>query len=776
MDFDINTNRFSGFKLLLILIFFDGLFLNAQFVKQYKILHLNAKISINPYQKEVTGIANYKIIMLKDADSIMFDSQGINTRKVQTGCFRSHFRQTNKLLIINKKFKKNKIYKIHIHYRSKPKLAMYFTGWNKGGREQVWTQGQGKDNSHWLPTDSNRNDKFTWQLSINFPKDYRVISNGIFISKQDKIDGTATTVFAQPQPAPAYLIFIGAGKYTEQVIITSNHIQVYNYQYTDRLKNDKTYYKTKEIFDAVEQEIGVPYPWLNYKQIPCRDFLFGGMENVSATSFNGDRYVIDSLDFNDINFINVSAHEMTHQWFGDLVTGKTDYDHWLHEAFATYYARLIDSRIFGKDYTAYKTFLFDRQIIANQKNDTIPLHRPNASSLTYYRKGAKIIEMLRQKLGDENYRKLIKTYFKRFAYKNASTSDFKKLLYDVTGDSLPQFFNIWYEDFRIPRFDLIQRNDSIVINKNSHNLPLDFLVLTDSNQYFLQQANSFKLPDNSAIIKTVIANPGNKKLYDVHFSKPDLWLKNQILSAPDFIDRYKALTQIRNWDFKQKDVVFQQLINRQEYFPIYMEILKQIKTDLNDETHLQMLARLFKKDLKTRQQIAIELDSIPISLKDQYKSLLDDASYFTKQSTLWHYWIQFPAERNEILDKTRNIQGGNDKAFRMVWLSLALLTGTYKPFNNQEFINELIGYSAPRYNMQIRLKSIDMIIQMRLVNAEFIDNLIDAAFHFNWRLHKPARENLKKLYQIPEYKYLINMKLNNLPDEQKSFLEKYLKN
>lgn len=756
-----------------ILFVFNSFLLNAQSVKQYNILHLDADIKINPYQKEVSGIVNYEIVLRKNADSIVFDSQGIQSLKVKTGCFKTGFTQTNKLLIINKKFKKNKVYKIRIWYRVKPKMAMYFTGWDKGGRKQVWTQGQGKDNSHWLPTDSNRNDKFTWKISVNFPKDYRVISNGLFVSKKENKDATATTVYVQPQPAPAYLIFIGAGKYTEQSFITASKFPVYNYQYTDMLKNDKTYYKSKEIFDAVEQEIGVAYPWLNYKQIPCRDFLYGGMENVSATSFNGDRYVIDSLNFNEINFINVSAHEFVHQWFGDLVTGKLNKDHWLHEAFATYYARLIDSRFFGKDYTAYKTYLFDSQIIASQKDDTIPLHRPNASSLTYYRKGAKIVEMLRQELGEENYRKLIKAYFKRFAFKNAGTSDFKKLVYEISGDSLTQFFNIWLEDYRIPKFDLTQRNDSIVFNENSHNLPLDFLIITDNKQFRLQKMSSFKLPGNASI-KTVIANPGNKKLYDIHFSKPDDWLKNQILLAPDFIDRYRGLIQIRNWKDEDKDVVFQQLINRKEYFPIYNEIIKQIKADLKNETHLQMLSELFKKDLKTRQQIAIELDMIPVAIKNDYKFLLDDASYLTKQSALWHYWIQFHDEREEILDKMQNVTGGNDKTLRTVWLSLALLTDNYKPAKKHDFIKELIAYSSPRYNMLIRLKSFEMIIQMRLINADFIDNLLDASFHFNWRLHQPARKYIKSLYHDPAYRDLIKMELEKLPAKQKIFFEGYL--
>ena len=754
------------------LLFFATGIMYAQQPKHYDLLHLDAKININPYQKKVSGKLIYRLQLLKNTDSIVFDAPGINIIKVKTGCFKTPFHQTDKLLIINKKYKKDKTYKLQITYQAQPHKAMYFTGWQSGGRKQVWTQGQGKDNSHWLPTNSDQNDKFTWYFKISFSKDFRVISNGQFLGRKMQNDSIAVSEFSQTKPAPAYLMFIGAGKYAEQKITTTNGTPVYNYQYPDKLKNDKTYYKTKEIFDAVANEIGVAYPWQNYKQIPCRDFLYGGMENVSATSFNGDRYIVDSIDFNDVNFVNVSAHELTHQWFGDLVTGKSSADHWLHEAFATYYARLIDRKIFGKAYTDYQTYLYDRQIIAHQKTDTIPLHRPNASSLTYYQKGAKIIAMLRQEIGDQAYKKLIKTYFKRFAFGNAGTQDFKHLLFEVTGDSLPQFFKIWFEDYRIPKFVLTQRYDSIIFKENSHQLPLDFLVITDKNIYKTQQSTSFKLPDFQNI-KTIIANPDNQKLYDIHFTKPDIWLKNQILHAPDFIDRYRALIQIRDWNFNRKDAIFQQLINRKEYFPVYKEIIQQIKHDLTDQ-HVQMLSNLFQKDLKTRQQLAIELDTIPAKLKTPYKSLLDDASYVTKQSALWHYWVQFPAERKAILDKTQNLKGGNDKAFRMTWLSLALLTKNYKNVEKQGFTKELIAYSSPHYNMLIRLNAFEMLMQIQLINADVIDHLLDAAWHFNWRLHTSARRYLKSLYQDENYRPIIQNRIENLPGKQREFFRKYL--
>jgi aminopeptidase N len=88
----------------------------------------------------------------------------------------------------------------------------------------------------------------------------------------------------------------------------------------------------------------VKYPWKVYKQIPVRDFLYAGMENTSATVFSS-RYVVDSTGFEDRNYTNVNAHELAHQWFGDLVTAQSGKHHWLQEGFATYYAALAEREI-----------------------------------------------------------------------------------------------------------------------------------------------------------------------------------------------------------------------------------------------------------------------------------------------------------------------------------------------------------------------------------------------------------------------------------------------
>ena len=126
------------------------------------------------------------------------------------------------------------------------------------------------------------------------------------------------------------------------------------------------------MFDFLEEEIGVRYPWQNYKQVPVKDFLYAGMENTSATIFS-DAFVVDSTAFVDKNYVNVNAHELAHQWFGDLVTETHGTHHWLQEGFATYYALLAEKDIFGDDYYYHKLYETSQQLVKAQETDTIPL-------------------------------------------------------------------------------------------------------------------------------------------------------------------------------------------------------------------------------------------------------------------------------------------------------------------------------------------------------------------------------------------------------------------
>src|SRR5690625_2993104 len=147
----------------------------------------------------------------------------------------------------------------------------------------------------------------------------------------------------------SYLMGVAVGKYKSENLTSSSGIPIQLfYQKQDSLKLEPTYRYTQKIFDFLEKEIGVDYPWENYKQIPVRDFLYAGMENTTTTIF-AESLMTDSIGFFDRNYVRVNAHELAHQWFENLITQKSSEDHCLHEGFATYYVLLVKKEIFGKD-------------------------------------------------------------------------------------------------------------------------------------------------------------------------------------------------------------------------------------------------------------------------------------------------------------------------------------------------------------------------------------------------------------------------------------------
>ena len=186
-------------------------------------------------------------------------------------------------------------------------------------KTQVWTQGQGKYTSNWLPSFDDMNEKIEFDLSISTPSIYKTIANGKLVDKIEEKNLT-TWKYDMQYPMSSYLVALAVGNYDYETEVSKSGIPIEMYYYPNKSDIvEPTYRHTKHIFAFLETEIGVAYPWQNYKQVPVKDFLYAGMENTSLTIFS-DSHMVDSIGFIDKNYINVNAHELAHQWFGDLVT------------------------------------------------------------------------------------------------------------------------------------------------------------------------------------------------------------------------------------------------------------------------------------------------------------------------------------------------------------------------------------------------------------------------------------------------------------------------
>ncbi|HQV35537.1 MAG TPA: M1 family metallopeptidase [Flavobacterium sp.] len=407
----------------------------------FKTLH--ATLEPNPIDKSISGEVIYKFEVLKAIDTIAIDALKMDFINVKINGKTINFKNSGKALKLFQGFKKGKN-TLTFSYKATPKQTLYFIG--ESDQLQIWTQGQGKFTSHWLPSFDNVNEKVIFNLSVSFDNQFTVLSNGKLKSINDNFnDKSKIWYYQMSKPMSSYLVMMAIGKFEKQTAKTKSGTPLEFYiDEKDTDKFETTYKYTTQIFDYFEQEIGLNYPWEIYRQVPVRDFLYSGMENTTSTIFSQD-FVVDAIGFNDKTYINVNAHELAHQWFGNLITAQSGKHHWLQEGFATYYALLAEKELFGDDHFQWELYEMAERLQKASKTDTIPLLNEKASSLTFYQKGAWALHSLRESIGAENFQKAVKNYLKKYGFKNVNTDDFLNEVKAVSSFDTENFKRIWLE-------------------------------------------------------------------------------------------------------------------------------------------------------------------------------------------------------------------------------------------------------------------------------------------------------------------------------------------
>ncbi|WP_281638357.1 M1 family metallopeptidase [Flavobacterium marginilacus] len=425
------------------LFLFLSAFAFAQQTKSVDFKTADGSISINPDSKSISGTITYTFEVLKPIDTIKIDAQNMTFSGVELNHHSITFTTNGKELLLIYPFQRGKNF-VQFSYDAKPKQTMYFTGSEATDNLQIWTQGQGKYTSHWFPSFDDVNEKVIFNMEIAFESKYQVVSNGILKSIQTANNSTHWK-YQMQKPMSSYLLMLAIGKYEKNTLKAKSGIPLELYlDPKDISRQEPTYRYSKEIFDFLENEIGVKYPWKIYRQIPVSEFLYAGMENTSSTLF-ATRYVVDSIGFEDRSYTNVNAHELAHQWFGDLVTAKSGKDHWLQEGFATYYALLAERSIYGDDYFYSKLYESSLQLKQASKTDTIPVLNPKASSLSFYQKGAWALHVLREAIGEKAFKKAVKNYILKYSCQNVTTQDFFNEIKKVSNYDLINFSKVWLE-------------------------------------------------------------------------------------------------------------------------------------------------------------------------------------------------------------------------------------------------------------------------------------------------------------------------------------------
>ncbi len=447
----------------------------------------------------------------------------------------------NLKITLDKTYNNGEYYTVFIDYVSMPNdiraegsaaifgaKGLYFInplGTEKDKPTEIWTQGETESNSAWVPTIDKPNQKTTDEISMTVPERFLTLSNGLLVKRKKHPDGTRTDTWKMNLPHAPYLMMMAVGEYS---VIKDRYEKKEVSYYVEKEyapEARKIFGYTPEMIKFYSDYTGVDFPWQKYFQIAVRDYVSGAMENTTATvhaeSAQQDaRQLVDGNSWED-----VISHELFHSWFGDYVTTESWSNIAINESFADFGELLWEEHKHGQDaagelnYTAMLNYLYSN----SSKKDLVRFYYRNREELfdaVSYQKGGRILNMLRNYVGADAFRKSINLFLTTHRFKTAEVPELRLAFEAVTGEDLNWYWNQWFYGSGHPKLDI-----SYDYNQQAH-IAKVFVKQTQPDKIF-------KIP-----LAIDVYQGGARKRYKV-------WVENQ---ADTFSFRADAKPDLVNFD------------------------------------------------------------------------------------------------------------------------------------------------------------------------------------------------------------------------------------
>ncbi|MDV7187869.1 M1 family metallopeptidase [Lutibacter sp. TH_r2] len=414
-------------------------------IEHYK-LALNVNDSTNVIDASMEIQLQYKkatnklVLDLVEKDSV--SGEGMKVQLIFQNNIEVNFTHTNNQLLIEPKHNfPNLTYTYTIKYNGIPKDGLVISK-NLHGDRTFFGDNWPNRAHNWFPCIDHPSEKATIEYLVNVPNYYQVVANGSLIEETNISEDITQYHYKTKVPLPPKVMVVGIAKFAVQNIGETNNVPVSTWVYPET--------KTEGFHDfSVAQKVlsffitkmeSYPFEKLANVQSKTR---FGGMENA-GNIFYFEKSVTGKQEHEDL-----IAHEIAHQWFGNSAS-EIEWSHlWLSEGFATYLTDLYlletqGEAIFNKRLAEEKTKVlnfykqYPKPVVDGTQTNFMKLLNPNS-----YQKGAWVLHMLRNKIGDEVFWKGIKAYYEKYKFSNASTTDFKKVMQEVSGKNLELFFKQW---------------------------------------------------------------------------------------------------------------------------------------------------------------------------------------------------------------------------------------------------------------------------------------------------------------------------------------------
>lgn len=414
-------------------------------------LHVRLQVTLDFERKAIAGVCTTRVTAVREVSAFAFDAVELEVSRVLVGGVRAQVENTGQQLWVRPRrpLRAGATAEVEIHYRCVPSKGLYFWAPDDDYPDrplQAWTQGQDEDSRAWFPCLDAPAQKATTEVIATFPARMTALSNGVLVSDQ-KQGALRTTHYRLDYPHSAYLVTLVVGE-LEQATARSGKTAL-RYLYPRGRKADalRVLGRTPEMIALFERLTGREYPFGSYAQVFVTEFIFGAMENTSATTHT-DVVLHDARAARDYQADWLVAHELAHQWFGDLVTCREWPHGWLNEGFATYFEVLWYEHEHGldegdqrrrEDLDAYLDEARDhyaRPLVSRKFHLPIELFDRHL-----YQKGGLVLHELRRRLGDELFWKAIRHYLKKHEWQAVQTPDLALAFEEATGHNVDRFFD-----------------------------------------------------------------------------------------------------------------------------------------------------------------------------------------------------------------------------------------------------------------------------------------------------------------------------------------------
>jgi aminopeptidase N len=471
---------------------------------------------------------------------------------------------------------------VKIAYAAVPRRGLYFIEPDEHyplRPRQVWSQCQEEDARYWIPCHDSPHLKMTTELTARVPNGWAALSNGVLVASDKPADGDWTFHWKMEAPHPSYLMTLAAGEFDEvgEEVVLEGRVVPLTYLVPKGRVADvpRTFGHTKAMVEHFSEITGVAYPWNKYAQIVVADFIFGGMENTTATTMY-EHILLDERAAIDVSADDLVAHELAHQWFGDFVTCRAWYEGWLNEGFATYFEHVWREKNLGADeysyglkadfdaYAVEARTRYRRPIVCQDYDAPLDLFDRHL-----YEKAGLVLHALRAELGDALFWRGVNAYLKEHAHGVVETRDLQRSLERVSGRSLGRFFEQWIDKPGHPEIDVELTWDGGVLSigaKQVHSatdgVPPSFDVLLELHVHdgvlpgstparhwlrLVDRHQTFAVP---AAVRPafVVVDPAMRVVGEIRVKAPVDMLWSQLASAPTARGRWLAAQALARFD------------------------------------------------------------------------------------------------------------------------------------------------------------------------------------------------------------------------------------